>query len=46
MCIAAVYSASAVDSAIVDCFLELQATAPPAKRKMYPDMDFLLAFDA
>jgi len=34
MCVAAMYSASAVERAIVDCFLALQATAPPANRTM------------
>ena len=30
MCVAAMYSASAVDSVTVACFLELHAMAPPA----------------
>jgi hypothetical protein len=32
-CVAAVYSASAVDNAVRLCFFELQATAPPHRVK-------------
>ena len=38
--VAVTYSALAVDSAVVDCFFELHAMAPPASVKMY----LLIAF--
>jgi len=40
-CVRAVYSASALESAIVDCFLTCQEIGDPARVKMYPDIDFL-----
>ena len=45
-CVAAMYSASAVDSATIDCFLELHAMAPPDSVIMYLLMDFLPTSDA
>ena len=45
-CVAAMYSALAVDSATIDCFLELHATVPPDSVITYPLMDFLPASDA
>ena len=38
-CVAAIYSASVVDNAMIDCFFELQETAPPSIVKMYPEME-------
>src|SRR5277367_6428887 len=43
---AAIYSASGVDGATVDCFFELHATASPAMVTTYPLMDFLSKSDA
>ena len=40
MWVAATYSASAVDSVVVDCLFELHTIAPPASGKMY----LLIAF--
>src|SRR5579859_6122195 len=45
-CVRAAYSASAVDSAIVDCFLACQEIGDPASMKMYPEIDFLSSLDA
>jgi hypothetical protein len=36
----AIYSASVVDIAVIDCFLENQVIAPPAIMKTYPVIDF------
>src|SRR6266511_6431663 len=38
-CVAAIYSASAVESATEVCFFELQETAPPAIVTTYPLID-------
>src|SRR5947208_16397158 len=40
-CTRAIYSASVDDSATVDCFLDFQQIAAPAKRNIYPETDFL-----
>ena len=40
------YSASGVDSAMVVCFFELHATAPPVMVITYSLMDFLSRSDA
>src|SRR5277367_1836996 len=37
----ATYSASVVDSAIMDCFLDFQVITPPAAKKTYPIVDFI-----
>ena len=42
----AIYSASSVEGATVDCFFELHATAPPEMGTMYPLIDFLSRSDA
>ena len=39
-CAPAIYSASVLDSAIEDCFFELQLMAPSASKKTKPDVDF------
>ena len=39
-CVAAMYSASVMDNAMIGCFLELQDTAPPSIVKMYPDVEW------
>ena len=39
----AMYSASAVDSAVVLCFLDIQVIAPPPTVKTYLDIDFHLS---
>ena len=36
----AIYSASVVDIAVMDCFLENQVIVPPAIMKTYPVIDF------